>query len=352
MGRQTRSGTSKRGPGRHCTACSAARQLTWRCVTATPFCTGLVYDHRPGQDEVRHQLGLKHPHQIGRLESNSHRLRQLPVPRLSSVRCAVRVSQARKDARWEERSLATPDHLRGHSASRVIVAAMRIARVAREFDTAITAQHFATLHDDHPALRAFLYRMPKGADLHVHLSGAVLSHVFADRLGRRARSFASGSPTGSSWCRPARWTSRRSPRPCAISASSTPRSTPCRCVFSCRCRDTLLGHDQFFSTFAKVSEITWRVTPELTVAGPTRYGAQSVQYAEFMLLFSTREERAALTASIRGMTDHAGDAGDAEAKRPRQAGRPEGARGGRRHRAQGRGAAQLRRRPRQASPAR
>ena len=30
----------------------------------------------------------------------------------------------------------------------------------------------------------------------------------------------------------------------------------------------------------------------------TRYGAQSVQYAEFMLSFSTREERAALTASI------------------------------------------------------
>ena len=65
------------------------------------------------------------------------------------------------------------------------------------------------------------------------------------------------------------------------------------------------GHDQFFSTFSKFSEITWRVTPEMTVDMLTRYGAQSVQYAEFMLSFSTREERAALTASIRGMTDHA-----------------------------------------------
>jgi hypothetical protein len=65
------------------------------------------------------------------------------------------------------------------------------------------------------------------------------------------------------------------------------------------------GHDQFFSTFAKVSEITWRVTPELTVEALKRYGAQSVQYAEFMLSFSTREERAAMTASIKGMTDHA-----------------------------------------------
>ena len=36
-----------------------------------------------------------------------------------------------------------------------------------------------------------------------------------------------------------------------------------------------------------------------------RYGAQSVQYAEFMLSFSTREERAALIATIRGQTDFA-----------------------------------------------
>ena len=55
----------------------------------------------------------------------------------------------------------------------VLLAAARVAWVSREFDTAITAQHFDTLRDDHPALRAFLYRMPKGADLHVHLSGAV-----------------------------------------------------------------------------------------------------------------------------------------------------------------------------------
>ncbi len=60
------------------------------------------------------------------------------------------------------------------------------------------------------------------------------------------------------------------------------------------------GHDQFFSTFAKFGEITWRVTPEMTVDMLTRYGAQSVQYAEFMLSFSTREERAALIATIRG----------------------------------------------------
>ena len=52
-----------------------------------------------------------------------------------------------------------------------MIAAVRLFMVARDFDTAVTAQSFDTLRDDHPALRAFLYRMPKGGDLHVHLSG-------------------------------------------------------------------------------------------------------------------------------------------------------------------------------------
>ena len=42
-------------------------------------------------------------------------------------------------------------------------------------DSAITAARFSTLRNDHTALRAFLQRMPKGADLHVHLSGAVFA---------------------------------------------------------------------------------------------------------------------------------------------------------------------------------
>ena len=185
----------------------------------------------------------------------------------------------------------------------VIVAAMRIAWVAREFDTAITAQHFATLHDDHPALRAFLYRMPKGADLHVHLSGAVYAEPL---IGWAAREELCVRLTD--WfivvppCtvdQPPVAEAMRDQRKfdAMIDAMSMRFFLPTPAIPS--------GHDQFFSTFAKVSEITWRVTPELTVDMLNRYGAQSVQYAEFMLSFSTREERAALTASIRGMTDHA-----------------------------------------------
>ena len=47
---------------------------------------------------------------------------------------------------------------------------------------AVTAARFSALRADHTQLRAFLRAMPKGADLHVHLSGAVYAEDF-DRLG-------------------------------------------------------------------------------------------------------------------------------------------------------------------------
>ena len=49
----------------------------------------------------------------------------------------------------------------------------RLILLAGEFDTVVTAARFAAARDDHTALRAFLYRMPKGGDLHTHLAGAV-----------------------------------------------------------------------------------------------------------------------------------------------------------------------------------
>lgn len=184
-----------------------------------------------------------------------------------------------------------------------VAAAVRVMWVAREFDTAVTAQHFATLRDDHPALRAFLYRMPKGADLHVHLSGAVYAESLigwsaGEGLCVRLTDWFIVVPPCTQDEPPVAEAMRDQRKfDAMVNAMSMRFFLPTPAVPS--------GHDQFFSTFAKVGEITWRVTPEMTVEMLERYGAQSVQYAEFMLSFSTREERAALTGSIRGMTDHA-----------------------------------------------
>jgi adenosine deaminase len=62
----------------------------------------------------------------------------------------------------------------------VVLAAVvvRLIFVALDFDTVITTASFDTARDDHTVLRAFLHRMPKGGDLHTHLSGAVYAERF------------------------------------------------------------------------------------------------------------------------------------------------------------------------------
>jgi adenosine deaminase len=183
------------------------------------------------------------------------------------------------------------------------ISAVRLLVVAREFDTAVTAQSFDSLRGDHPAMRAFLYRMPKGGDLHVHLSGAVYAERLIDWAAqqglcvRLADWFFVETPCTAD--KPAVAETMRDQRKfdAMVNAMSMRFFLPSAAVPS--------GHDQFFSTFAKFSEVSWRVTPEMTVDMLARYGAQSVQYAEFMLSFSTRQERAALVAAIRGQSDFA-----------------------------------------------
>ncbi|MEP6147503.1 MAG: hypothetical protein ABJ201_08805, partial [Nisaea sp.] len=47
------------------------------------------------------------------------------------------------------------------------------AGTSLERRTAHTSAHFEAIRGDHTLTRSFLQEMPKGADLHTHLSGAV-----------------------------------------------------------------------------------------------------------------------------------------------------------------------------------
>src|SRR3981081_3836834 len=59
-----------------------------------------------------------------------------------------------------------------------VIAVARFPRVARECDAVVAAGAFDAARDNHTELRAFLRRMPKGGDLHTHLSGAVYAARF------------------------------------------------------------------------------------------------------------------------------------------------------------------------------
>ena len=70
---------------------------------------------------------------------------------------------------------------------------VRVAVVARDFNTVVTNASFEAARDNHTGLRAFLHRMPKGGDLHTHLSGRSMPSVSLP--GRRSRIFAQTPPT-------------------------------------------------------------------------------------------------------------------------------------------------------------
>jgi hypothetical protein len=60
------------------------------------------------------------------------------------------------------------------------VATQPVAPPAREDATQLTARHFDSIRESPPRLGAFLREMPKGADLHNHLSGAIWAEDFLE----------------------------------------------------------------------------------------------------------------------------------------------------------------------------
>ena len=64
---------------------------------------------------------------------------------------------------------------------------VRVAVVARDFNTVVTSAKFDAVRDNHTGLRAFLQRMPKGGDLHTHFPARFMPNVSLP--GRRSRHF-------------------------------------------------------------------------------------------------------------------------------------------------------------------
>ena len=59
-----------------------------------------------------------------------------------------------------------------------VVIVVRTALAARDFDAVVANARLEALRTNPTELRAFLRRMPKGGDLHTHLSGAVYAERF------------------------------------------------------------------------------------------------------------------------------------------------------------------------------
>src|SRR6516162_9762231 len=110
---------------------------------------------------------------------------------------------------------------------------LRVAVLAGEFDTVITAATFEAARENRTTLRAFLHRMPKGGDLHTHLAGAVYAERF---IAWAAQQELCTDPQKVVVPKPQ--CDRRGrcgpPMPCATSSSTTSWSMRSRCARSCQ----------------------------------------------------------------------------------------------------------------------
>jgi adenosine deaminase len=188
----------------------------------------------------------------------------------------------------------------------IVVATLfvRVIVVARDFSTVVTAVRFEALRSDHTALRAFLRRMPKGGDLHVHLSGAVyaeriIAFAVLDGLCVRLSDLSIVAP------------------PCRRESGTVPAAETQgnqalydRLVNSLSMRfflplpATPSGHDQFFATFARFGLSPQRAA-DMVVDQLAQYQADGVQYVEFMLTFLPARDRQMLGQAVTGQTDFA-----------------------------------------------
>jgi len=151
-------------------------------------------------------------------------------------------------------------------------------------DTRAARAYDAAVHQGPLALRAFLARFPKGADLHVHLSGAVFAETFIRDAAEdglcvdpAALKFAKGT-CGDPLVPAARLADVR---------SSADQDLYDRLIDSFSMRSFVpsagfSGHDQFFATFGRFGGLDKRHVGEWVDEVAARAAAQNQQYLELM----------------------------------------------------------------------
>ena len=166
------------------------------------------------------------------------------------------------------------------AAAAVALAACTVAAApAAAPGDAATARYFASIKSDPALLLEFLTRMPKGGDLHNHLSGAIYAESYlrwaADDglcVATATLSIVGGTCDASAGRPPATEVLRNSALfNQAIDALSMRHWDP-----------SLNGHDHFFATFAKFGPPSGK-TGDMLAEVAARAAAEQVSYLELML---------------------------------------------------------------------
>jgi hypothetical protein len=173
----------------------------------------------------------------------------------------------------------------------------------------VTAARFSALRSDPTALRAFLQAMPKGADLHVHLSGAVYAEdliAWAKDKGLcfQLSELSMANPPCDPVTKPPIADAldplvrgNQALYDAMVNALSMRNFAPSGTVKS--------GHDQFFLTFGRYGAVTWQIPAEMTAQRLAHYAADAVQHTELMVTLLPSEFGPQLMQAIEKESDSA-----------------------------------------------
>jgi hypothetical protein len=174
-------------------------------------------------------------------------------------------------------------------------------------DAALTAVRFKTMANDPVAVRGFLQRFPKGADLHIHLSGAVYAETYVewaveDGLCLLLVHWAVTAP-------PCDAAEGRPPIAEALDQRVVTRDQVIN-AWSLRgfVAGQPTGHEQFFASFGRFGAAIEGRTGEMLAEVAARAGAQNVRYLELMASYGTwaASDLGARSAGIRIWTSCTG----------------------------------------------
>jgi hypothetical protein len=145
-------------------------------------------------------------------------------------------------------------------------------------DEEVTARVFEALHGDSARLEVFLHAMPKGGDLHSHLSGAIYAESFL-RWAAEDRLCLDGAtlvvvppPCDAARGRPAVASATAGLRDRLIDAFSTRNYKPA----------VENGHERFFGTFGRFGLVSAAHTGDMLAEVASRAASGEVRYVEVM----------------------------------------------------------------------
>jgi adenosine deaminase len=168
----------------------------------------------------------------------------------------------------------------GRALALVLLVVGGLAAAPAPSDEAATAKYFASIRNQPAMLLVFLREMPKGGDLHNHLSGA----IYAESYLRWAADDGLCVLMETMTLVPPPCTDKSSGRPpaTAVFADSALYSQAIDAMSMRNWNPALNGHDHFFATFSRFGLASGR-TGDMLAEVAARAAAEHVAYLELMV---------------------------------------------------------------------